>query len=69
MPDVDPGDVRIILNADTIEYSMDAGANCKEDTKQAVIEALWGKIRTVNEDNKQSEETKKSRESTNEAIE
>jgi len=48
---------------------MDAGANCKEDTKQAVIEALWGKIRTVNEDNKQSEETKKSRESTNEAIE
>ena len=65
---VNPAQHRIILS-EAGEWSLDSGVKGREDTRQAIIEALWGKMAEAGTNTKATEEAKKAVEDGKKAIE
>jgi len=53
-----PNAVKMSLNGETGEYSMMAGPKATEETQDAVINALMGKMGDLNKEDKKAEDAK-----------
>jgi len=60
---------RIMVNADNREWSVDSGKDGREDTREAIMEALFGKMQEEAGPSKATEEQKKSVDDNKKAIE
>ena len=47
-----------MVDAETGEYSFDSGATARDDTRDAIIEALFGKMQEQGNNSKAKEESK-----------
>merc|ERR1719237_1655975 len=58
-----------MVNADNREWSVDSGKDGREDTREAIMEALFGKMQEEAGPSKATEEQKKSVDDNKKAIE